>query len=692
MRLLDTETGRFLEIANPTDLPYAILSHTWDPKGEQTYQDVRKVQATYETPSIISKVLFYIGTLLLDLLPSSILCDDTKSSTPISALRARYAIIPFAWARYLLDLLGCYWSRSTMLTDNRLSEKIRGACAYARADGNRYLWIDSCCIDKSSSAELSEAINSMYMWYQTATVCYVFLSDVTGRLKGDMDHEEFFYSRWHTRGWTLQELLAPAAVVFLSRHWLYLGTKFTLALQLEHRLGIPHSVLTRAVPMEDVSVAQRFSWAAQRETTRAEDRAYCLLGIFRVTMPPLYGEGSRAFYRLQQAIWAQRPDHSIFAWDVNTDNLPQRLEEIEELYVDQSALRYVGSTARIPGRKSDRILSFISDTESHFAGFPASFAEGAKIRSISPDEYRRRLGRLPLSQAMRTIPLSPGGPIYLPLIPLEACLPADVVVTPSNSLSDLCLVPLACEWDSPRHDDSSNLVAIISSKQKVLPAYTEPPPDSVEVLQGALVRRWVDGRAGNAFRTVILTRRDLDRCRESMRSRGVLPNRSLTITTDFLPRVTDSADNVSPTTSATVHLAGWTQSSLVAQGYHIDVLDSVLPHNDLPRQEPVYGFKFTRDDAEIGVVLHYLEPSAPNSSLMPAWTFVRVGLVPKDSHTLGPDDFVGLSPRLAVAEGGETAGTVSSVFADGPTYHFTANLRRASRNTFVLGFDLLEIQ
>ncbi|KAI0324542.1 HET-domain-containing protein, partial [Cubamyces sp. BRFM 1775] len=254
MRLLDTETGRFLEIANPTDLPYAILSHTWDPKGEQTYQDIRKIQATYEAPGICGILLFYIGCA------------------------------------------------------------IRGACAYARADGNKYIWIDSCCIDKSSSAELSEAINSMYIWYQTATVCYVFLSDVTGRSKGDMDHDEFFYSRWHTRGWTLQELLAPAAVVFLSRHWLYLGTKFTLALQLERRLGIPYSVLTRAVPMEDVSVAQRFSWAAQRETTRAEDRAYCLLGVFGVTMPPLYGEGNRAFHRLQQAIWAQRPDHSIFAW------------------------------------------------------------------------------------------------------------------------------------------------------------------------------------------------------------------------------------------------------------------------------------------------------------------------------------------------------------------------------------------
>ena len=100
-------------------------------------------------------------------------------------------------------------------------------------------------------------------------------------------------------------------------------------------------------------------------------------------------------------------------------------------------------------------------------------------------------------------------------------------------------------------------------------------------------------------------------------------------------------------------------------------------------QEPVYGFKFTRDNAHLGVILHYLEPSAPNTSMMhmPAWTFVRVGLVPKDSHTVSPDDFVGVSQQLAVAEGGETAGTVSSAFADGPRYHFTANLRRVSRLT-----------
>ena len=133
-------------------------------------------------------------------------------------------------------------------------------------------------------------------------------------------------------------------------------------------------------------------------------------------------------------------------------------------------------------------------------------------------------------------------------------------------------------------------------------------------------------------------------------------------------------------------------ASLAAQGYKFVTLRPVTPHNDRPRQEPVYGFKFTRDNAHLGVVLHYLEPSAPNSSMMPAWTFVRVGLVPKDSHTVGPDDFVGMSQQLAVAEGGETAGTVSSAFADGPRCLFTVNLRRVSRDNYILGFDVLEMK
>ncbi|KAI0324536.1 HET-domain-containing protein [Cubamyces sp. BRFM 1775] len=245
MRLLDTETGQFLEIAKPTDKTYAILSHTWDGQ-EQTYEELRDIQAAHEPPKLL--------------------------------------------------------------------EKIRGACGYARANGHRYIWIDSCCIDKSSSAELSEAINAMYKWYQFAAVCYVFLSDVAEEVRGDEDRGDFYYSRWHTRGWTLQELLAPAAVVFLSKDWRYLGTKLTLARQLEYRLNIPYIVLTHMVALETFNVAERFAWAADRETTRVEGRAYCLLGLFGANMPLLYGEGDRAFYRLQQAIWAQTADHTIFAW------------------------------------------------------------------------------------------------------------------------------------------------------------------------------------------------------------------------------------------------------------------------------------------------------------------------------------------------------------------------------------------
>ncbi|EUC50529.1 hypothetical protein COCMIDRAFT_49524, partial [Bipolaris oryzae ATCC 44560] len=174
-------------------------------------------------------------------------------------------------------------------------------------DGFQYFWVDTCCIDKTSSAELSEAINSMYSWYQSADVCYAYLADI-----GSKDY--FPISKWFTRGWTLQELLAPKEMVFFDKNWSLLGTRADLQEEISERTRIPVSVLLQAEPVETFSVAQRMSWAAERKTTRIEDIAYCLLGIFNINMPLIYGEGENAFIRLQEEILKISDDHSIFAW------------------------------------------------------------------------------------------------------------------------------------------------------------------------------------------------------------------------------------------------------------------------------------------------------------------------------------------------------------------------------------------
>ncbi|KAI0700861.1 hypothetical protein C8T65DRAFT_657366 [Cerioporus squamosus] len=150
----------------------------------------------------------------------------------------------------------------------------------------------------------------MFRYYALADVCYVCLRDVP--LTGGSS--PFRDSRWHRRGWTLQELLAPSVVFFLSESWEVLGSKADLAAELEEATGIPKSVLRRQTKLSDVSVARRMSWAAFRQTTRPEDEAYCLMGIFDVNMPTLYGEGRRAFQRLQEEIMKKSTDTTLFAW------------------------------------------------------------------------------------------------------------------------------------------------------------------------------------------------------------------------------------------------------------------------------------------------------------------------------------------------------------------------------------------
>jgi hypothetical protein len=181
----------------------------------------------------------------------------------------------------------------------------------AARDHLQYFWVDTCCIDKRNFHELSKAINSMFRWYQNAVKCYVFLSDVStpsitdNPLYQSIWKTAFQKSRWFTRGWTLQELIAPASVEFFSVQHRRLGDKESLKQQIFEITGVPIQAL-EGLPLTRFSIEERMTWAAKRRTTEEEDGAYCLLGIFGVFMPLIYGEGRRnAFVRLKEEIGKQ---------------------------------------------------------------------------------------------------------------------------------------------------------------------------------------------------------------------------------------------------------------------------------------------------------------------------------------------------------------------------------------------------
>ncbi|KAI8626886.1 heterokaryon incompatibility protein-domain-containing protein [Xylariaceae sp. FL1651] len=213
--------------------------------------------------------------------------------------------------------------------------KVRDSCKKAQLDGYQYIWIDTCCIDKSSSAELSEAINSMFKWYHRSAVCYAYLADYDA---AEINDNLLRDCKWFTRGWTLQELIAPAKVEFYNANWKCLGIRDLLASRLASITGISTTVLGRASGCRDhshaqnnakwciacgnvlaalslMSIAAKMSWASERQTTRGEDMAYCLMGLFEVNMPLLYGEGpEKAFQRLQEEIVKTSTDQSLFTF------------------------------------------------------------------------------------------------------------------------------------------------------------------------------------------------------------------------------------------------------------------------------------------------------------------------------------------------------------------------------------------
>ncbi|OHF03222.1 hypothetical protein CORC01_01606 [Colletotrichum orchidophilum] len=254
MWLIDTETLKLGQFIGRNIPSYAILSHTWA-EEEVSFQDIQGQSPGRQQPTAINKIGF---------------------------------------------------------------AKIQRTCALARQQGLQYAWIDTCCIDKSSSAELTEAINSMFKWYQRANVCYVWLSDLipSTNIYSDDGARELGTCRWFTRGWTLQELIASRTVQFYDQDWTLVGSKSGLLRQLHAVTAIDIDVLggdERALTY--TTVAEKMSWAAGRDTTRIEDAAYCLMGIFDINMPLFYGEEEKAFQRLQNEILAKSNDVTIFAWE-----------------------------------------------------------------------------------------------------------------------------------------------------------------------------------------------------------------------------------------------------------------------------------------------------------------------------------------------------------------------------------------
>lgn len=303
MRLLHTKTLEFEFFLGDSKPEYAILSHTWGP-GEVLFEDAR-----------------HGGKQLRD-------CKKSGLSKLLMAARKAFD------------------------------------------DGLKYIWVDTCCIDKSSSAELSEAINSMFHWYRDAEICYAFLSDYQSSLG-----QRGLWSRWFSRGWTLQELIAPDDLEFYDATWKFCGHRMDLSAEIARVTGIDEYVLQRhgrragrcdssgavseSSPNFSVrqinrlllryGVSTKMSWVARRQTTRAEDIAYCLLGIFDVNMPLLYGEGgTKAFRRLQEEIARRSQDQSLLTWESTGDRVPGLFADNPRMFRDGHLYRPVRSLRGTP--------------------------------------------------------------------------------------------------------------------------------------------------------------------------------------------------------------------------------------------------------------------------------------------------------------------------------------------------------
>ncbi|KAL8959902.1 MAG: hypothetical protein Q9193_003308 [Seirophora villosa] len=239
-----------------------------------------------------------------------------------------YAILSHRWGKTEVTfqmLTSLDWRKSNLDTDQM--KKIREACKKARdrEPPIEWLWCDTCCINKNNSEELTTSLNAMFEWYHKATVCYAYLKDVDWdpirkqiSKSVDMPSQE---SVWFERGWTLQELVAPRYMEFFDRNWNFMGTRDGLSDKLQSVTGIAKDYLTGAASFKQASVATRIGWMAGRTTFEIEDIAYSMLGLLDISIPIYYGEGVKAFTRLQRTLMENSSDESLFAWTTPANGL-----------------------------------------------------------------------------------------------------------------------------------------------------------------------------------------------------------------------------------------------------------------------------------------------------------------------------------------------------------------------------------
>jgi hypothetical protein len=312
-----------------------------------------------------------------------------------------YAILSHTWQD---DEVNFAEFASHKIRCGRGYDKIVSLCELACKRGLNFVWIDTCCVDKRSSAELSETINSIFRWYSQAAECYALLSDVTSSVDDDVERRDFEFerSRWFTRGWTLPELLAPRTVTFVDRFWKIIGYKLTptgelcgrsislnlsdqhslnLNVKIEAITGIPRRFL-EGESLSNASIDDKINWVHHRRTTRLEDMAYCLLGILGLSMDLRYGEGSRAFIRLRD---------EIIRWE--NDDLPETISSgIEAIEI-----------LRLPRRRAKR--NAVPDTQRKYAVPSPETQEGIELQpTTGPSQAVMDLARISQAQTLSMAP------------------------------------------------------------------------------------------------------------------------------------------------------------------------------------------------------------------------------------------------------------------------------------------------
>lgn len=385
MRLINIETLALEEFFGDSIPRYAILSHTWEAE-EISFQDYNWI-INYDQE---------LKDGIIDEFPPKQRArlqekgESLKKRTGYSKIQ-RFVSLALGYYEGVVDLESPY------------AREIRHSIPPVN-----YVWVDTCCINKESSAELSEAINSMYQWYERAAPCMAYLADVSSpplyRLATEevKSQSDLPHSRWFCRGGTLQGPLVPRHIFFYNKDGASIALKDDIGELLKQITGIRRHFLTARFRVEMPSIASKMSWAARRETTRVEDEAYCLIGLFGVNMPLLYGEGEQAFQRLQHEILRTSDDLSIFLWGYGLplknlefqrifDPLPREFRECANMFPACQSLPFL--TTQRPSFMTNVGLHISLNLFRHpggmYAVLPVQDAEGwlLGISMLGPDRF-----------------------------------------------------------------------------------------------------------------------------------------------------------------------------------------------------------------------------------------------------------------------------------------------------------------